>query len=197
MKDWSQSRTRSSFQASFERMRLFISLATWGCLMHNCFMNRENREIYILLHDIRSVYNVGAIFRTADAIGVTKIFLSGYTPTPLDRFNNPRKDFAKCALGSEKTIEWEYAKTPSKFISALKEKGVKVVAIEQSDQSTDYKKAKIGAKTLIIFGNEVSGVSKTILSKADQILEIPMRGMKESLNVSVSAGIVLFRLFDQ
>jgi tRNA G18 (ribose-2'-O)-methylase SpoU len=91
---------------------------------------------------------------------------------------------------------WEYAKSPSKFLSSLKKAGVKIIAVEQSDKSIDYKKAKIGPKTLVIFGNEVSGVSKSILNKADQILEIPMKGMKESLNVSVSAGIVLFRLFD-
>ncbi len=155
------------------------------------------REIYILLHDIRSVYNAGAIFRTADAIGVSGIFLSGFTPTPLDRFNNPRSDFSKCALGSEKTVAWEYAKSPMKFISRLKKEGVEIIAVEQSDRSIDYKKARVRTRTLVIFGNEVSGVSKTILNKADQILEIPMRGMKESLNVSVSAGIVLFRLFDQ
>ncbi len=159
-------------------------------------MKSSNREIYILLHDIRSVYNVGAIFRTADAIGVTKIFLSGFTPTPVDRFNNPRNDFAKSALGSEKTVAWEYAKSPSKFLSSLKKDGVQILAVEQSPQSIDYKKAKIGPKTLVIFGNEVSGVYRSILNKADAALEIPMRGMKESLNVSVSAGIVLFRLFD-
>lgn len=155
------------------------------------------KEIYILLHDIRSVYNVGAIFRTADAIGASKIFLSGFTPTPLDRFGNPRKDFAKSALGSEKAVPWEYAKSPARFVSSLKKKGVEVVAIEQSKGSIDYKKAKIGRKALVVFGNEVSGISRSILKKADKVLEIPMRGMKESLNVSVSAGIVLFRLFDQ
>ncbi len=155
------------------------------------------KEIYILLHDIRSVYNVGAIFRTADAIGVSKIFLSGFTPAPLDRFGNPRKDFAKSALGSEKTVAWEYAESPAKLISSLKKAGAEVLAIEQSKDSLDYKKARTGPKTLVILGNEVSGISKAIIAKADQILEIPMRGMKESLNVSVSAGIVLFRLFDQ
>lgn len=155
------------------------------------------KEIYILLHDIRSVYNVGAIFRTADAVGVTKVYLSGFTPTPLDRFDNLRKDFAKSALGSEKTIAWEYIKSPARLISSLKKGGAEIIAIEQSRGSIDYKKAKIGSKALIIFGNEVSGISKAVLAKADQILEIPMRGMKESLNVSVSAGIVLFRLFDQ
>lgn len=157
----------------------------------------KQREIYILLHNIRSVYNVGAIFRTADALGVTKIYLSGYSPTPVDRFNNPRKDFAKCALGSEKTVVWEYVKTPGVIINRLKKEGVQIVCVEQDESSLDYKKIKPKQKTLVIFGNEVSGIAQSILSKADVIAEIPMRGNKESLNVSVSLGIVLFRWFDQ
>ena len=155
------------------------------------------RQTYLLLHDIRSVYNVGAIFRTADAVGVTKIYLTGYTPTPVDRFNQPRPDFAKCALGSEKTVAWEYAKSPTALITRLKKEGIQVIAVEQSKTSIDYKKVKPAQKTLVLFGNEVTGVSKSILKKSDIIAEIPMRGMKESLNVSVSAGIVLFRLFDK
>lgn len=156
-----------------------------------------NREIYILLHDIRSVYNVGAIFRTADAIGVTKIYLTGITPTPLDRFNQSRPDFAKSALGSEKTVAWEYAKSPASLITKLKKQGVQIVCIEQNSNSVDYKKAKLGKKVLVVLGNEVTGVSKSLLKKADTIAEIPMHGLKESLNVSVSAGIVLYRWFDK
>jgi tRNA G18 (ribose-2'-O)-methylase SpoU len=155
------------------------------------------KNICILLHNIRSVYNVGAIFRTADALGVSKIYLSGYTPTPLDRFGIMRKDFAKSALGAEKTMSWEYSKSPLKVINKLKDEKFKVIAVEQDKKSVDYKKAKIGSKNLIILGNEVSGVSKNLLLLSDVIVEIPMRGKKESLNVSVSAGIVLFRLFDK
>ncbi len=168
---------------------------------------KETRDVRILLHNIRSVYNVGAIFRTADAVGIGgagRIYLTGYTPTPLDRFGQPRADFAKCALGAEKTMAWEYAKTPAALITRLKKDGFRVVAVEQSKDSVDYKKAlflRVAAhknnKVLVIFGNEISGVSKSILEKADVIAEIPMRGKKESLNVSVSAGIVLFRWFDR
>ncbi len=154
------------------------------------------RHIYLLLHDIRSVYNVGALFRTADAVGVTKIYITGYTPTPLDRFNNPRKDFAKCSLGAENSVAWEYAKTPTALVNKLKKEGVQIVCVEQGKKSVDYKEAKISDKALVVFGNEVEGVSKQLLSKADVIAEIPMKGKKESLNVSVSAGIVLFRWFD-
>jgi 23S rRNA (guanosine2251-2'-O)-methyltransferase len=157
----------------------------------------KSREIYLLLHNIRSVYNVGAIFRTADAVGVTKIYLSGYTPTPVDRFNNPRKDFAKSALGSEKIVPYEYMKSPGTLISRLKKEGVEIISIEQSKNSIDYKKVKPGGRCLIVFGNEVSGISKTILDKSDVIAEIPMKGKKESLNVSVSAGIILYRWFDR
>ncbi len=156
----------------------------------------KRTEVYILLHDIRSVYNAGAIFRTADAIGATKIYITGYTPTPVDRFGQPRNDFAKSALGSEKTMAWEYAKTPVSILNRLKKEKVQIISVEQSESSVDYKKVKRGTKVLVVFGNEVEGVSKSILSKSDVIAEIPMRGKKESLNVSVSAGIILYRWFD-
>src|SRR6185369_15738575 len=101
-----------------------------------------SQRIHLLLHNIRSVYNVGAIFRTADAVGVSKIYLTGYTPTPLDRFNNPRSDFAKSALGSEKTMAWEYAKTPARIISKLKKDRFEIIAVEQDETSMDYKKVR-------------------------------------------------------
>lgn len=157
-------------------------------------MKKEN---HLLLHNIRSVYNVGAIFRTADAVGISKIYLTGYTPAPVDRFNNPRQDFAKCALGSEKTVAWEYAKTPAVFLTKAKKEGMEIIALEQNQKSVDYKKIKPKQKTLVVLGNEVSGISKSILEKADVVAEIPMKGKKESLNVSVATGIVLFRWFDR
>ena len=160
-------------------------------------MKSMTREIYLLLHNIRSVYNVGAIFRTADALGITKIYLTGYTPTPVDRFNNPRKDFAKSSLGSEHTVPWEYFKSPFRVLSRMHALGADIVSVEQHKKSIDYKKIRPARKCLIVFGNEVSGVSKGIIEKSDHIAEIPMRGKKESLNVSVSAGIVLFRWFDK
>jgi len=153
--------------------------------------------IYIILDDLRSVHNVGAIFRTADAVGVSKIYLSGTTPTPLDRFGRARKDFAKSALGSEKTVPWEYVKNPVALIRKLKQDKFQIIAVEQAKNSTDYKKIKPAKKAVVILGNEVEGISKRILMSADIISEIPMRGKKESLNVSVSAGIVLFRWFDR
>ncbi|PJE74553.1 MAG: RNA methyltransferase [Candidatus Taylorbacteria bacterium CG10_big_fil_rev_8_21_14_0_10_41_48] len=153
------------------------------------------KDIRILLHDIRSVYNVGAIFRTADAIGVSRIYLSGYTPGPLDRFNRVRKDFAKSALGSEKSVASEHI-DHLEVLKQLKKEGFQILVIEQEKDSIDYKKVFLKQKILIIFGNEVLGVEKDVLKIADVVAEIPMKGKKESLNVSVSAGIVLYRWFD-
>ncbi len=155
------------------------------------------RDVRILLHDIRSVHNVGAIFRTADAIGVSRIYLGGYSPLPVDRFGIARPDFSKAALGSEKTVPWEVSKSPTTLISRLKKDGFTVVSVEQDATSIDYKKVKTGKRILVVFGNEVSGVSKSVLGKSDVIAEIPMNGKKESLNISVSAGIVLYRWFDK
>lgn len=157
----------------------------------------ETRVIYLILHNIRSAHNVGAIFRTADAIGVAKIYLTGYTPTPMDRFGQPRKDIAKSALGAEKTVPLEQVKSPSALIKKLKKEKIFVVGLEQSARSLDYKKFKPYARTALLLGNEVLGVPKSLQNNCDALIEIPMRGGKESLNVSVATGITLFRLFDK
>jgi tRNA G18 (ribose-2'-O)-methylase SpoU len=154
------------------------------------------KKIYIILHNIRSVHNAGSIFRTAECAGVSKIFLTGYTPTPLDRFGRERKDFAKVALGAEKIIPWEYKRNIEMVLKILRREGVKIIAVEQAKNSIDYKKVKIKGPTAFIFGNEVSGLSASILKKADIFAEIPLRGKKESLNVSVSTGIILFRILN-
>src|SRR3989338_11477753 len=103
---------------------------------------KTRKEIAVLLHNIRSTHNVGSIFRTADALGISKIYLSGYTPTPLDKFNKPRKDIAKVALGAEKTLPWEYFKSGEKLIKKLKKEGFDIVGIEQDKKAIDYKKIK-------------------------------------------------------
>lgn len=157
---------------------------------------KNTSEKVIILENIRSVVNVGAIFRTADAVGISKIYLTGYTPTPLDRFGRVRNDISKSALGAEKMVSWEYFKEAESLIEKLKKDGFEIVAIEQSENSIDYKKFKIKINTAFIFGNEVGGVSKSILKKCDKILEIPMKGKKESLNVSVTVGVVLFGVLD-
>jgi len=148
----------------------------------------------LLLNNIRSVYNVGSIFRTADAAGVEKIYLCGYTPTPLDRFGTPRKDLAKVALGAEKTIPWVQVKTLGAAVKPLKKQGYTVAAVEQDKNSTPLFTYKPPKKIALVLGNEVRGLSKSSLNLCDVILEIPMRGKKESLNVSVAAGIAMFAL---
>src|SRR3989338_6446055 len=108
------------------------------------------KKTAILLHDIRSTHNVGSIFRTADAMGVSKIYISGYTPIPLDKYGRWRKDIAKVALGAEKSLSWEQVKSPASLIKKLKKSGYQIVALEQSKNSIDYKKAKIKFPVLFI-----------------------------------------------
>jgi 23S rRNA (guanosine2251-2'-O)-methyltransferase len=157
-------------------------------------------KLVVIAHDIRSVHNVGSIFRTADAAGVEKIYLCGITPPPLDRFKEVRPDFAKVALGAENYILWESAKTTAGVIKQLKKEGYKIFAIEQSKRSMPYYSvASLGllgtdARIAIIVGNEVKGLPPAVLRASDHILEIPMMGKKESLNVGVAFGIVVFGL---
>ena len=158
-------------------------------------MTKRN-ETYLILHNIRSVQNVGAIFRTADAVGISKIYLTGYTPTPKDRFGRVRKDIAKTALGAEKIVEWEYVKSVSSLIKKLKKYKFKMIAVEQAKNAVDYKKLEIKFPVAFIFGNEVKGLSKSILGKSDKVVQIKMLGKKESLNVSVTVGVLLFRVLN-
>ncbi|KKR70529.1 MAG: tRNA/rRNA methyltransferase (SpoU) [Candidatus Nomurabacteria bacterium GW2011_GWB1_40_7] len=154
-------------------------------------MRREN---ILVLHNIRSVENVGAIFRTADVAGIDKIYLTGYTPLPIDRFGRKRKDLAKSALGAEELVKWEQKKNILSLLSKLKREKYFIIAIEQDEDSIDYKKAKTKNKNAFIVGAEVEGLPQNILKKRDVIAEIPMKGKKESLNVSVATGIALFRM---
>lgn len=147
-------------------------------------------KIYAILHNIRSAHNVGAIFRTSDAIRIEKLYLTGYTPTPK---TNPR-EIAKTALGAENYVNWESYKNINYLLKKLKKKKLKIVAVEQSKRSIPYYKFKSKSSVVLIFGNEVRGLNKKILEKADHILEIPMLGKKESLNVSVAFGIIVYYL---
>lgn len=148
---------------------------------------------FLILDNIRSVHNVGSIFRTSDAAGVEKIYLCGTTPTPIDRFRRARNDMAKVALGAEKTVPWEYAENTLDIVKKLKTEGVKVFGVEQYEGSVDYASVKYSEQCAFVFGNEVGGVSLDVLAECDEVIEIPMKGEKESLNVSVAVGIVLFR----
>ena len=152
----------------------------------------KKSENILIIHNVRSVQNVGAMFRTADAAGVDKIYLTGYTPAPLDRFGRKRKDLAKSALGAEEFVVWEQKKSLPDLLKKMKQGGFQIIAIEQDKNSTDYKKVKPKSKNAFIVGAEVTGIPKNILKMCDVIAEIPMRGKKESLNVSVALGIALF-----
>jgi tRNA G18 (ribose-2'-O)-methylase SpoU len=149
-------------------------------------------KLYLILDNIRSMENVGSIFRTADAAGVDRIFLCGLTPRP------PRKEIDKTALGAVDFVEWEYKENVKTLISNFKKEGTRVIALEQNPRSINYLEANslISPNTPIalVVGNEVSGVDPEILNLCDTILEIPMRGQKNSLNVAVSTGIALYKI---
>ncbi len=166
----------------------------------------KKQDVRLLLDNIRSVHNVGSVFRTAETLGISRIYCAGTTPTPLDRFGRKRKDLAKVALGAEDSIRWEHVGGDSKsdsieLVKRLKKEGFQVIALEQAENSVDYKavdiKKSLQDKILIILGAEVDGVSPELLKLADVIAEIPMRGKKESLNVSVAAGVFLYLLLDK
>ena len=154
------------------------------------------QENIFILNNIRSVENVGAMFRTADAAGIDKIYLVGITPAPIDRFGRKRNDLAKSALGAEEFVPWEQVKNILPLIKKLKKEGFQIIAIEQDEKSVDYKKVKTKEKNAFIVGAEVEGIPKNVLSLCDVIAEISMKGKKESLNVSVSLGIALFRILN-
>lgn len=150
------------------------------------------KDVFVVLHNIRSAHNVGSVFRTAEAVGVSKIFLTGYTPSPKDRFQRPVKEIAKTALGAEEMVPWEKKTELNSLLLSFKENNIFSVAVEQSKKSIDYKKVKLNYPVVFLFGNEITGLSKTITDRCDVVADIPMRGKKESLNVAVAVGVALF-----
>lgn len=165
------------------------------------FVFRERKRDYnklmvVILHNIRSTHNVGSMFRTADAAGIEKLYLSGITPIPLDRFGKVRPDVAKVALGAELSVLWEHTSSSVRTIKKLKKNGHIIVSLEQSKNSVLYNKIKFSKnkKIALVVGNEVKGLPKNILEVSDVIMEIPMKGNKESLNVSVAFGIAVYAL---
>lgn len=152
----------------------------------------------VVLHDVRSVHNVGSIFRTADAAGAEKIYLCGITPAPFDRLKTLRQDFAKVALGAHEYVPWESAPDAAAVIKKLKREGYWIFAVEQARNSIPYFKLPAAAlrngKFCLVMGSEVDGLPSPLLRLADKTIEIPMFGKKESLNVAVAFGIVAFGL---
>lgn len=146
------------------------------------------KEIYVLLNNIRSLHNVGSIFRTADAAGIKKIYLCGQTGYP------PRKEITKTAIGAEEVVEWQYYIEAKDAIAQLKKEEVKLVALEQNERSIDYRKLEVSQPTCLVLGHEIDGVDSSILAECDEVIEIPMHGSKQSLNVSVAFGIAVYEL---
>jgi tRNA G18 (ribose-2'-O)-methylase SpoU len=155
------------------------------------FKEAQKTPIIIILDDIRSLHNIGSVFRTSDAFLIEKIFLCGITATP------PNKEIHKTALGATETVAWEYQKEVLTVIDQLKDENISVFAIEQVENSVMLNDFEVeqGKKYALIFGNEVKGVSQQAIEKCDGVIEIPQLGTKHSLNISVSAGIVVWDLF--
>lgn len=146
-----------------------------------------------ILHNIRSAHNVGSIFRTADGAGVEKIYLSGHTPQPVDRFGRAQNEIKKTSLGASDMVAWRAMSDIVETITILKKEGWTIAAVEQDRRSISIYEYIVPSKIVYIFGNEVEGIPAELLENSDVIIEIPMSGKKESLNVSVAAGIVLFK----
>jgi tRNA G18 (ribose-2'-O)-methylase SpoU len=165
----------------------------------------------VILNNIRSMHNVGSIFRTADAAGCKKIYLCGITPLPIDKLGRKRQPIAKVSLGAENFIPWEYTKSITRLIDKLKKDSYKILAVEQAQNSIPYysfrlpplpkeasavSSAESGgggfSKIALVLGSEIKGLPYFVIKRADKILEIPMRGKKESLNVAVAFGIIAF-----
>ena len=168
--------------------------------LKNCELPRLNVEefkkasktpLIIVLDNIRSLNNIGSVFRTSDAFLVKKIYLCGITAVP------PHKDIHKTALGSTETVEWEYNKNTLDIINKLKKENITIISLEQAENSTmlnDFFPDKNKTYALV-FGNEVKGVAQQVVDASDLVLEIPQFGTKHSLNISVSAGVVIWDLF--
>ena len=148
----------------------------------------KKKQIYVLAHNIRSLHNVGSIFRTCDGAGVLKLFLTGYSGVP------PRKEITKTALGADESVAWEFHKDPLVIVHKLKADGFRIVALEKNAESQDISEFNPQYPVCMIVGNEIDGVEKKLLALSDAVLHIPMRGKKKSLNVSVAFGIGIYQL---
>ena len=146
------------------------------------------RSIRLLVHNVRSLWNVGSFFRTCDALAVERIYLTGYTAKP------PRLEITKTAIGAEATVPWEHADDPLAVVEALKKDGWRIVSLEIAPRAEDLSAFIPTDKTCLVVGHELSGVPKEILALSDAVVQIPMLGAKESLNVAVAAGIALHHL---
>ncbi|MEL0455726.1 RNA methyltransferase [Flavobacteriaceae bacterium SZ-1-7] len=157
------------------------------------FKEAEKTPIIIILDNIRSLNNIGSVFRTSDAFLIEKIYLCGITATP------PHKDIHKTALGSTDTVDWEYVENTLELVEKLKAEGVKVCSIEQAENAVMLNDFNVepNTKYALVFGNEVKGVTQNVVSASDMVIEIPQFGTKHSLNISVSCGVVVWDVFSK
>jgi tRNA G18 (ribose-2'-O)-methylase SpoU len=158
----------------------------------------------VILNNVRSALNVGSIFRTSSGIGIDKIYLCGITPIPFETSskyagqNKKRKDFVKTSLGAEDEIAWEYRENILELVEEMKKQNFEIIALEQNEESMDYKSIKIEKENVaIVVGSETDGIQKEVLEMSDKIVEIPMLGLKESLNVTIAYAILVYKLFDK
>lgn len=167
-----------------------LSMSELNRLSPEDFKNSDKMPVVIVLDDVRSAYNVGSIFRTADAFRVSCIYICGISAKP------PHKDISKTALGATESVEWKYFQDVAAAVRLLKEEGFRVYAIEQVDESIPLEQfqPENGSKIALIFGHEVFGVKEGLFPLVDGCLEIPQFGTKHSFNVAISAGIVLWEL---
>ncbi|GAA3602306.1 RNA methyltransferase [Flavivirga amylovorans] len=159
----------------------------------NDFKSVKKTPIIIVLDNIRSLNNIGSVFRTSDAFLIEKIYLCGITAKP------PHKDIHKTALGSTDTVDWEYIKDTMQLVEMLQAESIKVCAIEQAENATMLNDFKPETNTTyaLVFGNEVKGVAQNVVSASDTVIEIPQFGTKHSLNISVSCGVVVWDVFSK
>lgn len=160
--------------------------------------SKQEKQVVLIIHNVRSAHNVGSMFRTADGAGVERILLTGYTPLPPEEnklFYTPaEKAFRKTALGAEKTMPWKKFRLFRTAARRIKSEGFELVALEQTKESVEYQSFRASKKTALVVGNEVRGMDVRIVRQCDASIEIPMRGKKNSLNVSVAAGIALYHI---
>ena len=157
------------------------------------------KVLYVIAHNIRSAHNVGAILRTSDGAGVKKVYLTGYSPIPYDSKRDAypahaHNMIAKTALGAENFVSWEKHDDLWKLIEEMKSSGIRMFALEKNSDSLDFREANYSFPCALILGEEIDGVSAEILNKCDKVISIPMKGKKESLNVSVAAGIAIYEI---
>lgn len=168
-----------------------LKLEELGRISVEEFKASDKIPVVVVLDNIRSMHNIGSVFRTSDAFRIEKIYLCGITAKP------PHKEIRKTALGATESVNWEYVEDTIELISKLKKENYRMIAVEQTENSkslVDFE-LKVDEKYAVIFGNEVDGVQQEVVNLSDYCIEIPQEGTKHSLNVSVCAGIVLWEFF--